>query len=111
MPLPGDLNTITVTGTFLDIFGNAASGTVTFTPSVLPLTDAVGHVIIEGPTVATLNGSGQISVVVACTDNANLSAFTYTITPSINGSPAASYPGKALPHTLGSTVNLTALLP
>jgi hypothetical protein len=111
MPLPGDLNTITVTGTFKDVRGNVASGTVTFTPSVVPLIDNVGHVVVDGPTVATLNGSGQISTVLACTDNANLSAFTYTISPTINGAQTASYPAKSVPHSLGSTVDLTALLP
>ena len=111
MPLPGDLTTITVTGTFLTVQGVAASGTVTFTPSVVPLIDNVGNVIVDGPVVATLNGSGQISVVLACTDNANIPAFTYTIAPAINGTSAALYPLKAIPHTLGSTVDLTALLP
>lgn len=111
MPLPGDLTTITVTGTFLSYQGSVATGTVTFTPSVLPLIDNVGHVIIDGPTVATLDGSGHISVVLACTDNANIPAFTYTITPTINGALPSAYPSKAIPHTLGLTVDLTALLP
>jgi hypothetical protein len=111
MSLPGDLTTITVTGTFLTILGAAATGKVTFTPSVVPLTDSVGHVIIDGPTVATLDGSGHISVVLACTDNANLPAFTYEVAPAINGAAASRYPAKALPHSLGSTVDLTALLP
>jgi hypothetical protein len=111
MPLPGDLTTITVTGTFLSVRGAVATGAVTFTPSVVPLVDSVGHVIVDGPTTATLNGSGQISAVLACTDNANLPAFTYTVSIAVNGATTAAYPGKAIPHTLGSTVDLTALLP
>lgn len=111
MPLPGDLTTITVTGTLLDIFGNKAPGTVTFTPSVLPLTDSVGHVVIEGPTTASLDGFNNVNIVVVCTDNANLPAFTYTIAVALGGAPAAQFPGKAIPHTLGTTVDLTALLP
>jgi hypothetical protein len=111
MPLPGDLTTITVTGSFLSVLGVASTGTVTFTPSVVPLVDSVGNVIIDGPSVATLNGSGQISIVLACTDNTNLSAFTYTVGIAVNGAGTASYPAKAIPHTLGSTVDLTALLP
>lgn len=111
MPLPGDLTTITVTGALLDVFGVKATGSVSFTPSVLPLTDSTGHVIIEGPTTAGLDGVSNLSVVLACTDNANLPAFTYTIAVSLNGAQAAQYPGKAIPHTLGTTVDLTALLP
>jgi len=109
--LPGDLTTITVTGTLLNVFGVKATGTVTFTPSALPLIDAVGHVIVDGPTAVTLTGSNDVSVVLACTDNANIPAFTYTIGIALNGAPTAQYPGKAIPHTLGSTVDLTALLP
>lgn len=111
MPLPGDLTTITVTGTLLDIFGVKATGTVTFTPSVLPLIDSVGHVVIEGPTTGALDGTNTLSMVLACTDNANLPAFTYTIAVALNGASAAQFPGKAIPHTLGTTVDLTALLP
>jgi hypothetical protein len=111
MPLPGDLNTITVTGTLLNVLGVKATGTVTFTPSVLPLNDSVGHVTIEGPTSAALDGVNNMSVVLVCTDNANLPAFTYTISVALNGAAAAQYPGKSIPHTLGTTVDLTALLP
>ena len=111
MPLPGDLTTITVTGTFKDVLGNAASGTVAFVPSTIPLVDPVGHVLIDATTVATLNGSGQISVAVACTDNTNLPAFTYTIQVVLNGAGVSVSGAKALPHTLGSTVDLSSVLP
>lgn len=111
MPLPGDLNTITVTGTFKTVAGAVASGTVTFIPSTIPLIDSVGHVLIDATTVATLNGSGQISVAVACTDNTNLPAFTYTIQVVLNGAGASMSGAKTLPHTLGSTVDLSSVLP
>jgi len=61
--------------------------------------------------VATLNGSGQISTVVLCTDSANVTGFTYTIGVAVNGAATASYPAKTISHSLGSTVDLTALLP
>lgn len=112
MSLPGDLTKIIVTGSFLTFRGNIPTGTVMFTPSAT-LTDTTGKVVVGTPTVATLNGSGQISVAVACTDNANFSpaTFTYTVTVALNGSVGGSYPAKSLPHTLGSTIDLTALLP
>lgn len=113
MPLPGDLATITVTGTFLDPAGNPASGTVTFDPGTVTLTDATGHAILAAPVTITLTASGQLSAVLPCTDNATLSPgpFTYTITAALEGMPAASYPGKALPRSLGATADLSALLP
>ncbi len=113
MALPGNVNTITVTGTFLTPSGSPATGTVTFTPSAATFTDSAGEVILTAPVTAGLNGSGVISQVLACTDNSNLSGtpFTYTVTVALDGLPGSAYPGKSLPHSLGSTVDLSALLP
>ena len=113
MALPGNINTITVTGTFLTPAGAPASGTVTFTPSVSTLIDSAGHAILAAPVTATLNSSGVISEVLACTDNTTLTGapFTYSVAVALNGQPASAYPGKSVPHTLGSSVNLATLLP
>lgn len=109
---PGNLQFITVTGKFFTFSGAAASGTVTFTPVALPLTDAPAHQIIDGPTVATLNGSGAFSVRMVCTGNTDLVPFnwTYTITTAIGGV-VSSYPGKLIPYSPLSTVDISALLP
>lgn len=109
---PGLLQFVTVTGKFFTFGGVAASGTVTFTPVALPLTDVRAHQIIDGPTVATLDTSGAISVSLVCTGNTDLSpsSWTYTITTAINGS-TSSYPGKLIPYSPTSTVDLSALLP
>ena len=113
MALPGNVNAITVTGTFLTPAGAAATGTVTFTPSVSTLIDSAGHAILASPVTATLNGSGQISQALACTDNGTLTGapFTYSVTVALGGLPGSAYPGKSLPHTLGASVDLSTLLP
>ena len=112
MPLPGGLTTITVTGTFLDAKGNAASGTVTFAPSTPVLTDSAGHAVLTMPVTVVLS-SGRLSVVLPTTDNASLlpAPWTYTVSVALEGMPASACPGKAIPSTLGSTVDLSALLP
>ena len=113
MALPGNVNTITVTGTFLTPAGAPATGTVTFNPGSGVFIDAGGPVILASPVTATLNGSGQISAVLACTDNVTLSGtpFTYSVQIALGGQPASAYPNKSLPHTLGATVNISTLLP
>jgi hypothetical protein len=113
MPMPGNIVTITVTGTFLTPWGAPASGTVTFDPGAGAFIDAAGHAILAAPVTATLNGSGQISAVLACTDNTTLTGtpFTYTITPALDGLPGSAYPGKSIPGTLGPAVDLSTLLP
>ena len=113
MALPGNVNTITVTGTFLTPAGAPATGTVTFNPGTGVFLDAGGQAILVGPVTATLNGSGQISQVLACTDNVTLTGapFTYAVAVALNGQAGSTYPGKSLPHTLGASVNIATLLP
>lgn len=109
---PGNLQFVVVTGRFFTFSGSPASGTVTFTPVTLPLTDAPAHQIYDGSTVATLDGSGAISVSVVCTGNTDLvpSSWTYTITTTLSGV-VSSYPGKLIPYSPLSTVDLSAILP
>jgi hypothetical protein len=113
MPMPGNVVTITVTGTFLTLWGAPATGTVTFDPGPVTLIDSAGRAILASPVTATLNGSGQISAAIACTDNGNLTGapFTYTVTVAVDGLPGSAYPGKSIPHTLAPAVDLSTLLP
>jgi hypothetical protein len=113
MALPGNVNTITVTGTFLTALGGATTGTVTFDPGPGVFIDAGGDAILASPVTATLNGSGRISVVLACTDNTTISGtpFTYSVEVALGGLPVSTYPGKSIPHTIGPSVDLSTLLP
>ncbi len=108
MPLPGNINTITVTGTWLNYTGTAQSGTVTFIMNPTVQDSAATTILVPIPVVVTLS-AGSISQVLPCTDNTVLSptGFTYTVTEQI-GALVRSYV-IALPHTLGSTVDLSAL--
>lgn len=116
MPLPNDLTTITVTGTYQDAAGNPLAGRVTFTPST-DLLDNAGHTILRAaPLTATLTASGTISIVLPCTDNATLnpSTWAYTvaevISDGLNNLPTRTYTVQ-LPHTLGISVDISTLIP
>lgn len=78
MTLPAGLQTVTVTGTYVDAAGNPASGTVTITPDfeVVDTTDST--VIVSAPVTATLDASGHFSVTVVASDAANVSPQNFT---------------------------------
>lgn len=112
MSLPGNLTTITVTGTYTNPDGSAASGKVSFTPSVA-VVDGTGKVIIPASTISvTLSGSGTFSVVLPCTDNSALSPsnWTWNINVSVTGvaGPQSVF-SVFLPSSLGTTVDISAL--
>jgi parallel beta-helix repeat protein len=113
MPLPGDLTTITVTGSYPAPVGGSPplTGTVTFQPSA-DLTDATGKVILRAAPIELLLSAGALSVVLPCTDNATLqpAGWYWIVTEDIDGLPARVY-NIELPHTLGASVDLSALVP
>lgn len=111
MTLPENITTITITGTYLDFQGNAASGTVAFTPSASELMDTAAPAMLDAvPIIATLDSNGHFSVVVPCTDNANLgpAGWNYVVTETIHGIRSYSV---NVPHTLGSSVDIATLAP
>jgi hypothetical protein len=109
MPLPNNLQTITLTGTFLDTTGTALSGTLTFTPPP-ELVDPGNAIMYSAPVTANLDSSGHFSVTLICTDNSILLpvGWFYTVTENVRG--VRSYP-IFVPHSLGSTVDLSSLTP
>jgi len=112
VPLPGDINTITVTGTYVDATDVASTGTVTFTPSA-DLTDSTGAVIIRAiPIPVSLSGTGTISVTLPCTDNVTITpaGWYWIVTETVTGR-SSIIPNRTynvfLPHTLGSTIDIS----
>jgi hypothetical protein len=109
--LPGDITTITVTGSFETTLGVPATGNVLFTP-FSTLTDTFGEVILtEAPAVAALAG-GAFSIVLPCTDNENIrpTPFEYLVQVAVPYATQDPF-AVAIPSTLGSTVDLSALYP
>lgn len=110
MSLPSDVQTITVTGTYIDALGDSLTGQVLFSLSTL-LVDTTGKVIVGAGTFPAVLSGGRFSIVLPCTDNATLSPtnFAYTVKESVAGV-SRSYTIQ-LPHTLGATVDISTLAP
>jgi len=111
MPFPSDLTLITVTGTYANITGSPLSGQVNFSLAT-PVEDSTGKLIFNAFTQPVpLNSNGQMSIVLPCTDNADLNPtnFSYLVTEVIPGLGRSYW--IQLPHTLGATVDLSALAP
>jgi len=109
MPLPSNINTITLTGTFLDSTGVALSGNISFTPPP-ELVDPANAIMYATPVTATLDSSGHFSVTLICTDNSALLpvGWYYTVIENIRGT--RTYP-IYVPHSLGMTADLSSLTP
>jgi hypothetical protein len=109
--LPGDLTTITLTGTFTDGAGNAQSGSVLLTPSN-PVTDQAGKTIIAQIPVTASLSSGSFSLPgLVCTNNVNLlpQGWWWVVQVAVAGgeSTFAAY----LPSTLGSSADISQISP
>ncbi|MDT0610100.1 phage tail protein [Streptomyces lancefieldiae] len=84
--LPESIPTVTVTARYLTPDGRPMSGTVEFRPPAL-LTHAEADLFLGGPTRATLDAEGRISVVLPATDGPgwNPVDWTYTVTEKLAG--------------------------
>lgn len=114
MPLPGGITTITVTGTYTNADGSAATGSVSFTPTTA-VTDAAGRVIIPAASItAALSGTGSFSITLPCTDNTALNPIGWAWNVNVNVAgiygPQSSFT-TFLASGLGSTVDISALSP
>jgi hypothetical protein len=109
VPLPENLTTITLTGTFLDSTGAPLTGYLTFTP-VPELVDPGSAVLYSATQAVTLDSSGHFSITLMCTDNANLVpvGWYYIVTENVRS--LRTYP-IYLPHTLGESADLSDLTP
>ena len=113
MPLPGNVSTLVVIGTFLTPEGNPSTGTITFTPSRW-LTNSGANVALPNSGVTkTLGTAGNFTVTLPVTDDSDLQPanWYYTVSEVVDGV-SQSY-AMLLPGTAGSggTVYLADLAP
>ena len=113
MPLPGNVTTLVVIGTFLTPEGNPSTGTITFTPSRW-LTNSGANVALPNSGVTkTLGTAGDFQVTLPVTDDADLQPanWYYTVSEVVDGV-SQSY-ALLLPGTAGAngTVYLADLAP
>ena len=104
-------NTFTLTGTYKNPGGVADKGGVVVVPSVSPLVDNVGNVILAGAVSAELDSNGSFSLVLPTT-GANLlpASFGYTLIVHLNG---AGRQGDVTftPPANGTTLNVAQITP
>lgn len=115
MPLPTNVTTTTVTGTYKNIVSGAGeSGFVEFVPNIKSLNDTTDDVILTAPPfVVTLGqGTGAFSIPLPNTDNNTFypQSFSYTIIEKVTNMGNRTTKGVKLPSSLGATVSLSDLL-
>jgi hypothetical protein len=109
MSLPGDITTIILTGTYLDLYGSPRTGTVTFAPTTPILVDLDSETILAGEQTVALS-SGAFSVTLPCTSGLIPAGWLWQVTENVGGAGQRSY-AIALPSTLDPTVDISTLTP
>jgi hypothetical protein len=113
MPLPVNVTTVTVLGTFLTPEGNPSTGTITFTPSSWLTNSGANVAIPNSPTTKTLGTAGNFSVLLPITDDPDLSPdnWVYNVSEVVDG--VSQNYNILLPGTVavGGTVFLADLVP
>jgi hypothetical protein len=109
MPLPPDISTVVVTGTFSDAAGVPLKGSVTFAPSAV-LTDAAGEVVLDGGRACHLQDGSFRTGPLAATDSAGLTpaGWKYLITITLQDAAPLEYtraiPQSAQPADISSLI-------
>lgn len=113
MTFPAGLTTITVTGqNLIDFGGFRLNGIVVFTASS-PVSDPAAAAVVAGSAQGVVTDGTMAPVVLPATDSVS-PAFAYTITfrlQDADGNGPPPYAGVSIPHTLGESVDLSALVP
>jgi hypothetical protein len=113
MPLPANVTTVVVLGTFLTPEGNPSTGTISFTPSSWLLNSGANVAIPNSSVSKTLGTAGDFTVTLPITDDADLSpsGFVYTVSEVVDG--VSQNYNISIPGTIaaGGTVYLADLAP
>lgn len=114
MTFPAGLTTIQVTGLHIEgLDGTPLSGVIIFSASG-PVVDSALSALLEGSATGEVVSGVMTPVIIPTTDCVS-PGFTYTITQRLqtpDGAEGSPPPvtGVLIPHTLGASVDLAALL-
>lgn len=113
MPLPGNFQTITVTGTYVDLAGAALNGSLRFDMQGADgLRDATANTIIIPESITATVSNGALSVILPATNDPDIApAFTYEVTedfPSINHTRTYTV---EIPYNASSPLSITSIQP
>ena len=105
-------NTFTLTGTFKKPNGTADKGGVVVIPSVTPLVDTSGKIILAGAVTAQLDSNGAFTLVLPTTGADLLPAsFGYTLLYSTDGHGSGTTSVTFTPTGNGTTLNVSDIVP
>lgn len=87
MALTVDLETVTLTGTYVDIVGDPIVGSVTFTPQTIIKDTDQNQIIVNNVITEVLDANGSFSVVLPVTDDSDVVPipFAYTVEEVFSG--------------------------
>lgn len=110
MALPGNLTTITVTGQYIDVQGNAIAGQVLFTAQTILVSASANQFIMPRTITVDLDGNGEFSTTIPTTNDPDVfpNGWTYKVEEAFSG--GRTYYVE-LPANLAPTVDLTTLAP
>jgi hypothetical protein len=109
MALTVDLETVTLTGTYVDIIGDPVAGSVTFTPQTIIKDTDQNQIIVNNVITEVLDAQGSFSVVLPVTDDSDVTPqpFAYLVEEVFSG-------GRSFVITLpggGASVDIADLSP
>lgn len=112
MALPTSIETVIVTGEWLDAQGNPCTGNVVFEPAPCAVKFQSSKVFVDGPKTATLGTDGTISITLVASDatGAEPSGFTYRVTERVSCADCVRTYNIYLPADAG-IVDLTQVAP
>lgn len=106
MALTPNLSTVTVSGTYVDLQGNAIAGQIKFTPRTVITDPVADQIIIPSTITVTLDSNGSFSALIPVTDDPSVvpSGFTYTVEEAFSG--GRTYDIEVPASTAGGSLNL-----
>lgn len=110
MALTPNLTVVPVTGTYVDVEGNAIAGQVRFTPRAIVTDASYGQIIISNTVTATLNASGTFTVYLPATDDTSVSptGWTYQVVEAFTNGRTFDI---AVPSATVGSLNLATVVP
>lgn len=111
MPLPVNLTTITVTGTYLDLTGDPIAGQVKFTPRAVLKNTTSNVILINSTITVTLDANGSFSQALVATNDTDAAPidFTYRVEEAFVG--GRTFDMLLPAATVGGTIDLADVAP
>lgn len=114
MPLPSDMDTVTVTGRYVNVDGTPAQGTVTFQAVTRLRSSGTATSILPSSVVAALDGTGYLSAQIPATDDPDITppGWAWQVSEAFGPADAPTYRRSYLMLApSGQSIDLTNVQP